>query len=190
MDIDRKTSRQYVIHPWKTMMGVFLISVIVLFATLTLLFMNGKELSQYFEYTFPIWGWVGILVLATSSFTFEMARKKLQVNQFAQSAKFLALTIVLGLLFISTQFGFFADLYSQNIIATPQNSRPGYLYILTGLHGAHVVAGILVLYFANRAVRKRPTAHKTTLTLSVGGFFWHFLGALWLYLVLVMFIMR
>lgn len=172
------------------MMGVFLVSVIMLFATLTLLFMKGQELSHFFNYTFPIWAWVGILLLAVSSITFEMARKKLHIHQFDLTKRFLSITILLGLLFIGTQFAFFAHLYSQNVIATPQNSRPGYLYILTGLHAVHILAGITVLLFATRAVRRRPTAHKTALTLSVGGFFWHFLGALWLYLVLVMFTMR
>jgi cytochrome c oxidase subunit 3 len=190
MDIDQKTSRKYTIHPWKVMMWVFLVTVMVLFATFTLLFMKGKELSHYFNYTFPFWAWIGIGILGISSFSFEQARKQLHLNQPAKATQWLTATLLLGLLFIGTQMGFFASLFSQQVVISPQNTRPGYLYILTSLHALHVVAGMIVLFFCRRALRRKPHAPKTSVTLSVSGIFWHFLGALWLYLVLIMFIMR
>lgn len=190
MDIEQKTSRKYTIHPWKVMMWVFLVTVMVLFATFTLLFMKGKELSHYFDYTFPFWAWIGIALLGFSSFAFERARHKLTVQQFGQASRWVSFTILLGLAFVASQFGFFASLYQQQVIVSPTNTRPGYLYILTGLHALHVVAGMIVLLFSRRAIQRKPQSSRTVLTLSVGGIFWHFLGALWLYLVLIMFIMR
>lgn len=177
------------IHPYKTMMGVFLVAVLILFATITLLFMNGSELSKYFDFSFPIWTWIGLGILGVSSFTFESARTNLRIGNYARSRQSLSLTMVLGIVFVGTQMAFFADLFAQQILITPYNSA-AYLYILTGLHATHIFAGLIVLFLAARAIKKRPDSPRTAVHLSVGGFFWHFLGALWLYLVLIMFTMR
>lgn len=189
MEMEDKTNRPFIIHPWKTMMAVFLVAVIVLFLTLTLLFMSRGELSTQFPFEMPVWAWVGLIILGISSFFLEKSRSELKAHRFDSSLFWLRITAILGLVFIGTQIAFFGDLAGQNILIG-QNNGGGYLYILTGLHGTHVLAGCLVLVLTMRAIRKRPDSHKTPLTFSVGSFFWHFLGGLWVYLVMIIFMMR
>lgn len=65
-----------------------------------------------------------------------------------------------------------------------KDTSTAYLYIITFLHLLHVVAGIFLLINLLRGSFSGSIMQNNGLALRAGGIFWHFLGGLWIYLLL------
>ena len=90
----------------------------------------------------------------------------------------LALTFMLGATFLFIQINEYVHLN----FAPHTNAFGSIFYGLTGLHGAHVTIGLILLAFANiRAWRghfsKEPKKH---LGVEVPGIYWHFVDVMWI----------
>lgn len=59
-----------------------------------------------------------------------------------------------------------------------------YFYIVTILHLLHVVAGVIMLLVMTKRSFTGEISAKNALGLKAGSIFWHFLGVLWIYLLL------
>ena len=60
-------------------------------------------------------------------------------------------------------------------------------YVLTAVHGAHLLAGVLVLFYVlSLAMRYRLTPGESS-SPSLAATYWHFVDGLWLYLLVVLF---
>jgi len=138
--------------------------------------------------TMPKGLWGSTALLAACSATLHFALLAARRGDTAKLKKLLAETTILGLAFLGLQAWLWTGLFAQGL--TLQSDLYGAMfYTLTGLHAAHVFGGIAILLtvFA-KASRGRYSAR------SYGGVgacaaYWHFLGAIWivLFLVLVVF---
>lgn len=59
-----------------------------------------------------------------------------------------------------------------------------YFYIITFLHLLHVIAGVIMLLVMTKRSFTGEITEKNALGLKAGSIFWHFLGVLWIYLLL------
>jgi cytochrome c oxidase subunit 3 len=66
------------------------------------------------------------------------------------------------------------------------NPHSSFFYLLTGLHGLHLVGGLIWLVPVAIRARRMQYAPGTD-ALGLVALYWHFLGALWLYLVYLLF---
>ena len=64
------------------------------------------------------------------------------------------------------------------------DTSTAYFYIITFLHLLHVIAGIIMLLTLLKQSFTGVIMEKGGLSLKAGSIFWHFLGVLWLYLLL------
>jgi len=139
---------------------------------------------------------INTCVLLLSSVTIECARRQLarQVAlepvqsipgvSLATEGKFpwLAVTIVLGLCFLSGQWLAWSDLAARGFyVATGPSSS--FVYLLTGAHAVHLFGGILALLVAGAAVVfNRPLASRR-IVVDVTAWYWHFMALLWIYIL-------
>ena len=115
---------------------------------------------------------INTAVLLFSSYTMEQARRN-------ASRGWLLGTFMLGFAFLAGQIGVFSQLANEGLYLNT-GRQASFYYVLTGLHGLHILGGIAALAWT--AMRMKATA------LEVTSIYWHFMGALWLYLLLVIFI--
>jgi cytochrome c oxidase subunit 3 len=130
--------------------------------------------------------WANTAALLLSSVTTEEARRRLRAWDLPGARTRLALTGVLGLLFVAGQVGVWRTLASQGIFLA-SNPHSSFFYLLTGLHVVHLLGGLI--WFTVAFVRLRRLA----LTPGQDGLrlfatYWHFLGVLWVYLFLLLFV--
>jgi cytochrome c oxidase subunit 3 len=119
---------------------------------------------------------VNTLVLVSSSFTMHWAQTSIKKgNRFGLRAGIVA-TFLLGATFLFTQINEYA-----NIGFAPQDhAQQTIFYSLTGLHGAHVTVGlILLLIVMVRSFRGHytPEEHRGV---EVPGIYWHFVDIMWI----------
>jgi cytochrome c oxidase subunit 3 len=119
---------------------------------------------------------VNTAVLWSSSLTMHWAQTSIKKgNRFGLKAGILT-TFLLGATFLFVQINEYA-----NIGFAPQDhAQQTIFYSLTGLHGAHVFIGLLLLLFVTiRAFRGHysPEEHRGV---EVPGIYWHFVDVMWL----------
>src|SRR5205814_1954074 len=95
------------------------------------------------------------------------------------SPKWLVGTLLLGLVFLAGQIGVFSQLANEGLYLST-GRQASFYYVLTGLHGIHILGGLAALSWT--AMRMKPAA------LEVTSIYWHFMDALWIYLLLVIFV--
>jgi cytochrome c oxidase subunit 3 len=119
---------------------------------------------------------VNTAVLISSSFTMHWAQASIRNgNRFGLRAGILS-TLLLGITFLFLQINEYVHLGYA-----PQDSAQGSIfYGLTGLHGAHVCIGLMLLSMVTvRAFRGHysPEEHRGV---EVPGIYWHFVDVMWI----------
>ena len=119
---------------------------------------------------------INTLILVTSSFTMHWALQSIKRDNHAGLQAGLLLTFLMGLTFLLTQI-----LEYSRIGFAPKDGAFGTIfYCLTGLHGAHVAVGLLLLLAATvRAFRGHysSSAHHGV---EIPGIYWHFVDVMWI----------
>jgi cytochrome c oxidase subunit 3 len=119
---------------------------------------------------------VNTVILVTSSFTMHWALQSIKRDNHAGLKAGLTLTFLMGLTFLLTQI----REYSRIGFAPKDGAFATIFYCLTGLHGAHVFVGLLLLAAATmRAFRGHysSTAHHGV---EIPGIYWHFVDVMWI----------
>ena len=181
----------------KMMLWFGLISITMTFAGLTSAFIVSSSRPDWLDsFVLPVWFTISTISIALSSLFFQLAKYKLDqyvrvslpenINIYIQRNNvnvFLGLTIIMALIFVIDQFLGFEDIISQGYYFTgPESSiTTSYVYVLVFVHLAHLLAGIIVLTVVTTKFN-RQKYEKNKLGFEMALIFWHFLGALWIYL--------
>jgi cytochrome c oxidase subunit 3 len=177
-------------------MWLFLLSEILLFGGLFILY------SAY-RYKFPVdfhlaaaeldrvLGTFNTLILITSSLTIALSITSMQRGKRKLSSLFLIATIFLGLLFIGNKYLEWSGKVGHGVY--PNSPRLlgrasgeilffGLYYAMTGLHGLHVLAGIILLSVIWVLPRKQRVHRTDYAVLENAGLFWHLVDMIWIFL--------
>jgi cytochrome c oxidase subunit 3 len=127
------------------------------------------------------------LVLLASSFCLERARRFLRDWVLPATQAWLLRTGILGALFVVGQVMTWKALAAEGIFLAT-NIHSSFFYLLTGLHGVHLLGG-LVWFCVLFAQARRLALTPGTDALSLFATYWHFLAGLWLYLLLLLFVL-
>jgi cytochrome c oxidase subunit III len=175
-----------------------LVTVIVVLATVTMTF--GAMIAVFVVRSeAPLfWGhiripgvlWATTSILLASSFIFEMARRRLvQKNDQRAFFKLTAWTTGLGLLFLIGQITAWFQILRSGVVLA-RNPHSWFLFLFTGLHGLHIVAGLAGLVYLlvrTRIPASGPKYQMNTRALAKGvSVFWHYLDFLWIVLFVLL----
>jgi cytochrome c oxidase subunit III len=131
--------------------------------------------------------WANTAALLASSVTLQVARKRLRDWDLRGLFPWLAATGALGVLFLAGQVAAWRRLAAQGIFLA-SNPHSSFFYMLTGLHGLHLLGGLV--WFAAVLVQVRRMAYTPGEDgLGLFATYWHFLGVLWLYLLVLLFVL-
>ena len=172
-------------------MGIFLGTVTMLFGAFSSAYIVRGATSQDWQaIQLPSFLWLNTLVIVISSVSLEFARRAGRNNDWRRSGIWLGATLVLAMLFFGGQLAAWQWLLAMGI-GVPTTPHASFFFILTGLHGVHLVAGLIVLGVAGirllgLSADDPVSARSAFLPLSVGAMLWHFLAALWVYLIIML----
>jgi len=141
---------------------------------------------QHFQLP-PVLYWNTVLLLASSG-TLELARRRVARDGDAAALRsglmLLWLTLGMGLLFVAGQVVAWRDLMAQGLFLATGPST-SFFYVFTVLHALHLLGGVVALGVANRRVQAGAGVRALS-ALGSASLYWHFMGALWVYLLLVL----
>jgi len=125
---------------------------------------------------------VDTAILLFSSATIEHARRRVRRESGVPSG--LLVTLALGLAFLAGQLTLFHQMGEAGYYLNT-GRQSSFFYVLTTLHGLHVVAGIMAIAWVAGRLRRSDT--RRDVRMKVVSLFWHFMGALWLWLLVVLY---
>jgi cytochrome c oxidase subunit 3 len=125
------------------------------------------------------------LLLVSSSVTMQWAVRAAGRGNRTAILRWLGLTLILGAVFIVIQ----AYEFASNGFGLDAGVFGSTFYILTGFHGAHVLAGVLLIgIVANRARLGLVSAERHT-ALEATSYYWHFVDVVWIFLFSTLYVL-
>ena len=176
-------------HPKKFAMWLFIASVTMLFASLTSAYIVRQAEGNWLYFELPSLLYWSCGIIVASSVSMQMAYWAAKRDLLERVKLLVSITTVLGITFLVCQFLAWGQLVAQSVylVGNPSGS---FLYILTGLHGLHLVSAIVYLVILLVAAYRFKIHSKSLAQIEMCATYWHFLGGLWLYLFIFLLLFR
>lgn len=180
----------YIVHPQKFALWLFILSVIMIFGGFTSAYIVARgalQEDQLILFDLPSILWYNLAILFVSSITIQFAVWAAKHEQTPRAMVGLGMTFVLGCLFLAGQWDAFTELTISGLPFVDQtrlDDSISYFYVITGLHGLHIVAALItvLIVLAQTALDTFRQPGRRELVFEMTAIFWHFLGLLWIYL--------
>jgi cytochrome c oxidase subunit 3 len=141
-------------------------------------------------------------VLICSSLTVVLAVWAAQTGRRMMLVGNLALTLVLGLVFLGIKGIEYKQKFDENHVpgasfhfdemipghpdqhANPQHAQIFFAlyFVMTGLHALHMIVGVGIFLWLLTAARKGRFTPQYNTPVEIGGLYWHFVDIIWIYL--------
>lgn len=179
--LEREPQETLSMDPKKFILWLFLVTIIMLFASQSSAYLVRRAEGNWLEFEMPQIFWYSTVVLIMSSVAMQWAYFSAKKDQFQQLKIAISITFVLGLIFLYMQFQGWKELVAMNVyfVGNPSGS---FFYVFTGLHGFHIITGLIVLVFALTSAFRLNMHSKNLRRIQISATYWHFLDILWLYL--------
>lgn len=184
-------TRRNKVHPLKMTLWVALASIIMMFTALTSAYIVRQAAGNWLEFSIPTIFYWNTLVIVLSSASLQGAYYAFGREQEKPYKLLLILTLLLGIAFLWLQYIGWQDLSAAGV---PLKTNPSgdFIYTISGLHALHVIGGITVVLVSVLMAYARPfrpsPMRKLRLELSLT--YWHFVGILWIYLIVFLSLQR
>ncbi|MFN0048339.1 MAG: heme-copper oxidase subunit III [Cytophagales bacterium] len=168
-------------NPLKFALWLFIVSFVMVFASMTSAYIVRRSEGNWLEFELPSLFIINTVILLTSSISMHYALIAMKKDNFLQVKIGLSITLMLGLIFLFGQYFAWNQLVDIKVFLVG-NPAGSFVYIISGLHGAHIVGGLVFLLIVMAMVFKQKIHSKNILWMELCTTFWHFLDGLWLYL--------
>lgn len=144
--------------------------------------LGGAHISEKQFTNMGAWGVpaVNTALLMASSVTVTIAHHALRAGNRAGLNLWLAITIVLGFVFLGGQVYEYYAAYSHYNLKLTTGAYGSTFFMLTGFHGLHVTIGatmLLVIWFRSLKGHFKPENH---FAFEAAAWYWHFVDVVWL----------
>jgi heme/copper-type cytochrome/quinol oxidase subunit 3 len=119
------------------------------------------------------------LAIAASSAAVVRAVRAVELGRARSASRSLAAAALLGATFLALQTVVWAELWRGGLVPSG-GTYPSVFYAFTAFHALHVLVGLAAL--AALALRARSRAGTTRTNVRLWGWYWHFVGVLWVVL--------
>lgn len=161
-----------------------------LFSALIVLWINNPEWKEWSSVLSVPMATFNTVLLITSSITVVLGWAALVKGNFNKYRVYMILTILCGLGFMVVKYFEYTAKFHHGLYPAT-NAFLAIYFTLTGLHGVHVVGGLLVLAYLcwpgsgmYKTQRKRFTGR-----VECAGLFWHLVDLVWIFLFPVLYLM-
>ena len=123
------------------------------------------------------------MILISSSMTMVMSWASLKMNDFKKYKLYMALTLLCALCFLVIKYLEYSSKIAHHIYPST-NTFYAIYYTLTGLHGLHIIGGMIVLFYlwlpGSNMWDTKP--EQFTNRVEIVGLYWHFVDLVWIFL--------
>lgn len=193
MDLTQGTEKEKRARSRKMMLWFGIVSLIMGFAGLTSAYIVSSKREDWLDnIALPQAFYLSTAIIIVSSITYLVARNFIKKNNQKSATLVLGVTFALGIAFIVIQFLGFSEMLGSGYYFTgpTSNIKMSYVFLIAFVHIVHVVAGLISLLVVFIQQLRGKYTSENMLGFQLGETFWHFLGFLWIYLILFMYFVK
>ena len=179
------------IHPLKFALYISMASITMMFAGLLSAYIVRQASGNWFEFGLPAYFTISTFTILLSSLTGYGSLVFFKKGNEVVYRNLLILTLFLGLAFVVLQYQGWLALQEIGI-DLKGNPSGAFVYVISGLHVAHVIGGIAILSVAVMhalSLPFKPTS-KRIVRLELTTQYWHYVDLLWVVLYLFLMFYR
>jgi cytochrome c oxidase subunit 3 len=176
-------------NPKKFAMWLFIATVLMLFAAFTSAYIVRRAEGNWVFFELPDLFYYTSVFIILSSITMQWAYYAAKKDNLEMVKVAVGVTAVLGIAFLVGQLFAWKQLIQQSIylVGNPSGS---FIYLITGVHGFHIVSAVIFLFIVLSSTFKYKIHSKNMTQMEMCTTYWHFLGGLWLYLFVFLLLNR
>lgn len=187
--IVEEAKRPLSMHPKKFALWLFIVTIFMIFAALTSAYIVRRADGNWLIFELPNLFLVTTCIILASSGTMHWAYLAVKKGNLEAAKLAIALTTVLGISFLAGQFLAWGELV-KNSIHLVGNPSGSFVYVISGLHGLHIVGGVVFLFVVLISIFQYKVHSRNLLRVEMCATYWHFLDGLWLYLFVFLLLTR
>jgi cytochrome c oxidase subunit 3 len=172
------------IHPKKFALWVACASITMMFAAFTSAYIVRQAAGNWLEFELPNLFFLNTITIVLSSAALQASYFSFKRGNKQGYRLLLGLTFLLGMAFVVLQYMGWEALTEMGVMLDG-NPSGSFIYVISGVHAAHVVGGmgaLIVALLHAYILPFKPTARRK-LRFELVLTYWHFVGILWLYLL-------
>lgn len=147
---------------------------------------EGTEFAIIDPWHLPLYN---TLLLLASSVTLTIAHHALRANNRVQLILWLAVTVILGVIFLFFQAEEYIEAYTQLGLTMGTGVYGSTFFMLTGFHGFHVCLGAFILLVVLFRCIKGHFTPERHFVFEAGAWYWHFVDTVWVGLFIFVYIL-
>lgn len=164
-----------------------MVAILMFFMALAAAFLVLRRTSgRWLAFQVPGLLWVNTAVLLASSATLELSRKRLAMADDEGFRKMWTTTTVLGVAFVLGQVIAWRELVAAGVYGTASLAA-AFFYVFTAAHAVHLLGGICALLYVGYRKFKRTQLARAA-AVEVASYYWHFMDALWVFLLALLYL--
>ena len=181
VEVVRDSRATLSMHPKKFAMWLFIVTVVMIFAAMTSAYIVRQSEGNWLEFDLPQSFWLTSGIILLSSVTMHWAYVSAKRDNLKSLRIAMITTTLLGVAFLIGQYLAWGDLVAMDVyfVGNPGGS---FVYVLSGLHAAHLIGGVVFLLITLVSVLRYRVHAKSMDQIEMCATYWHFLDGLWLYL--------
>ncbi len=144
------------------------------------------EFSTIGPWGLPFWNTV---ILLSSSVTVTIAHHALKENERGKLIFWLAVTVILGFLFLFFQAAEYYHAYTELGLTLGTGVYGSTFFMLTGFHGAHVTIGAIILLVILIRIIAGHFTPENHFAFEAGAWYWHFVDTVWVGLFIFVYVL-
>lgn len=188
--IQNTTENDFVINPKKFVLWLIIVASVMLFAGFTSAYIVRRGEGNWELFNLPTSFIFSTLVIVLSSVSMQLSTYFAKKANDAKASISLWITLGLGILFCLLQYMGWKQLIADNVYFAFSNPSNSFVYVITGVHLAHVIGGIVFLSIVSIQSLKNKKQTGINIYHSMCNTYWHFIGILWVYLYFFLYLNR
>ncbi len=154
---------------------------------------DGVRNNAWFHFDLPVQFWVSSAIVVVSSVFMQLAYSAAKKDDVYKVPSLLTITLILGVSFCISQLYAYSALKDMGLFFS--NKNPGeisasFVYVISGVHLLHILGGIVLLIVAIVKASRLEVHKKNLVFINICKTYWHFLGIVWIFLILFLYFAR
>ena len=151
---------------------------------------DGVRNNAWIDIALPMQFWVSAIIVIISSVFIQLAYKAAAKDDVYKVPSLITITFLLGIAFCITQIYGFMAMFNMGYFFSNKEAgeiSASFVYVMAGVHLLHILGGIILL-LVGIVKASRLQIHKKNLGfITVCKTYWHFLGIVWIFLILFLY---
>lgn len=149
--------------------------------------------NSWLQFELPVQFWISTVIVLISSVFMQLAYNSAKKDDVYKIPSLLTITLLLGVSFCISQIMAYKALINMGLFFSNEITggvSASFVYAISGTHLVHILGGIVLLIVGIVKASRLEVHKKNLVFINICKTYWHFLGIVWIFLILFLYFAR